>query len=557
MRLLSALLVFLAPAAFAGCDGGGPATDGDGDGDVDGDTDGDDGGDADGDADGGDGGGPIVLDVGDVVDLAATDDGALELDFQAGATEERYVAIVHALPWERSAAGTYEVEVGTVSGIVRNEMVSAGAGEPEAAPVGDCRSASMMAGVLDDWRAGRTGPARPFPEPPPDLGERRTFWVIGDGEYVAVEAEAVYLGETVAFFLDRSSDPAATIDAADLEAIASQYDETILPRERIFFGQESDIDENGLVFVVLSPVVHEGGDTVAYFSPCDLMEPGTTGCPHSAQGEVLYLSPPNVLDAHMGTVLGILETMAHETNHMIFMNTRYLQHGTAGDVENMYLLEGLAALAQDLTGYQAGNLFVAWYGLNLIDAFSAVDTLEDHGGYAAGERDGCLRGGAYLLMRYLYDQAGGDVENGDGTFEDGGGIAFSQALHNTDQAGLAGLEALLPAPVDETIFDFYTALAVTNRGAEHGPISAEGRWNYLPVQTDAVTGRQRGFDAYAMLPMGTPMTGPVTYSLAEADGRLLATGVEYLAIEPAEAGPMTLRVVPGELELRARLARIE
>jgi hypothetical protein len=286
------------------------------------------------------------------------------------------------------------------------------------------------------------------------------------------------------------------------------------------------------------------------------VDPTISGCPYSNSAEILYLTPPNAIESHMGTIRGIVETMAHETNHMIFMNTRYLQHDEVGDLENMYLLEGIAALAQDLSGFQAGNLFVADHGQDYIDELSLADILVDDGRYDY-DSDGTYRGGAYLFMRYLYDQAGGDVVSADGTFEDGGGIAWMQAFHNSPTPGLAGLEAELDRPLAEMMFDFYTALAVTNRGEDGAPISDDPRWNYLPTQVDPLTDRQRGHNAYATLPRGDLMTGPVTAPLAGVDGRLFATGAEYVAIDATEAGPMTVRVTPGDLELQARLARIE
>lgn len=43
-------------------------------------------------------------------------------------------------------------------------------------------------------------------------------------------------------------------------------------------------------------------------------------------------------------------------------------------------------------------------------------------------RDGVMRGGSYLFVRWLYDRAGGDTAKSDGTIEGHGGPAFLRAV---------------------------------------------------------------------------------------------------------------------------------
>ena len=557
-KQISLLALLLSVSLSFGCDDNPSDGDGDADADSDGDGDGDADSDADSDADADDE--LEALEIGEVVDLpAVAGEDAFELAFATPEGTERYLAIISSDAWERRGPVSYSIELMNSESLVREPLEAAPEDTEFHSPRVERPSPahlSNLAQILSGLRDGSARRVLRAPDPPPTEGEVRTFSVLGDGRVAEIEAEAVFVSPSVAFWLDISSDPPAEISTEDLEEIATQYDEIILPREHIFFGEESDINDDGNIFVVMSEVVHENDGPVAFFYGCDLLEPGAPGCRYSNEAEVLYLTPPNAIEPPYNTPRAILETMAHETNHMIFMNTKYMNHDSVGDVENMYILEGLAALAQDLSGYQAGNLYVSWFGLQDILDFSAADVLEDDGVYLPS-RDGGLRGGAYLLMRYLYDQAGGDEALGDGTFDDLGGIEFIYGLHNSPTPGLAGIEEALSLSLSEVVTDFYTTLAVTNRGEDHGPICGEARFNYLPTMEDPITGRQRGFDAYAPL-HGGAMNGPASVRLFAADGEMRPTGVEYVEVEASDTESLTLRVAgPAEGMLRARLARIE
>ncbi|HEY3360154.1 MAG TPA: hypothetical protein VGQ83_43280 [Polyangia bacterium] len=507
---------------------------------------------------------PPALAVGDVVDLSGGGGGPLALAITTEAGTERYLAVLHAGTWA-SATADYGITAQRTpaAAALRVQPAAAAPGADAPAPAATRRSPAHLADlatVAAALRDGRARPARPLPRPaPPVENEVRDFRVLGDNRVAAIQAQAVHVTATLAVWLDITTQPLATISAADLTDVADTYANVVIPREHRFFGQESDIDQNGMVFVLMSAIVNENNGPVAYFFSCDLLAPDAAGCPagYSNQAEVLYLTPPSAIAPPYNTARAILETMAHETNHMIYFNTKYLAQARAGDTDNMYLQEGLAAMAQDLTGYQAGNWYVAQAGLNDILDLSAYDILRDGGAYITS-RDGAYRGAAYLLMRYLYDQAGGDHALTDGTFEDLGGIAYMQAVFNAPEVGLANLEARIARPLDDALFDFYTALAVTNRGPDHGPISADPRFNYRPIETDPITTRQRGFDAYSVF-HGIAMTGPQTLPEDSVPGVMPATGVQYVAIDATDAGGVLTVTVdsPADWGTRARLCRIE
>lgn len=502
---------------------------------------------------------PMPMALGEVIELEAGSDGRLRGGVYLDDAAAELVAIVYPASWAAADPTFYQLDADLAGAPWPALHTSAPVAPPTAwgtrsSPAHLRGYAELVAGL----GAGLSRPAVPPPHPlPPSVGEFRDFSVLGDNRVVTATFEAVHVGAQVAFWLDISSTPAASISAADLRDIAAAYQDIVLPREEVFFGPRSDVDGNSLVFVLLSPVVNENDGPVAYFYPCDLLAPGAAGCSYSNQAEVLYLSPPNTIGPPFNTVNAIVETMAHETQHMVFFNTKHLLNASFAEPENMYLLEGLAALAQDLTGYQAGNLYVSWYGLDLIASeFALRDVLRDDGAYI-GARDGGLRGGAYLLLRYLYDQAGGDEVLSDGAIVDTGGVTWLNELCGSATTGLAGLEASLPRPLDGMLWNFYTALAVTNRGADLGPISVEPAYNYLPTAVDPLTGKQRGFNAYAPLHMGA-MTGPATVAYGQETGQLRLTGVNYVLLAPGRVGwlELTAEGMP-DADCRVRLARIK
>jgi hypothetical protein len=501
---------------------------------------------------------PPALAVGDVVDLTGEAGGPLTFATTTEGGAERYLAVLYASTWTSDGPLPYTITATSAPHAAQLRVEPASV--PAPAPTARFSPAHLaglreLAAALGD---GLAQPARPVPRPaPPQPDEVRTFSVLGDNRVAVIDAKAVHVTANLAVWLDVTTTPLATISDSDLTAIADGYANLVLPREHVFFGAESDIDQNGMVFVLMSAIVNENNGPVAYFFACDLMAPGTSGCPYSNQAEILYLTPPNVIGAPYNTPKAILETMAHETNHMIYFNTKYLAQARTGESDNLYLQEGLAAMAQDLTGYQAGNWYVASAGLTDILDLAAYDLLVDDGGYIDA-KDGGYRGDSYLLMRYLYDQAGGDHVLPDGSFEDLGGIAYMQAVFNAPEVGLANLEARIGRPLADALFDFYTALAVTNRGPGGAPIAAEPRYNYRPTETDPLTTRQRGFNAFSTF-HGVAMQGPQTLPLASVPGAMLATGVQYVAIDASEAGGVltVTAEAPAEWGLRARLCRIE
>jgi hypothetical protein len=323
-----------------------------------------------------------------------------------------------------------------------------------------------------------------------------------------------------------------------------------MPRAREVFGTEPDIDGNGRVELVFSRLTKQHG--VAFFTACDLLG-SLEGCPASNRGEFLYLTPPDAIDPPYNTANAIKEILTHELSHLLHFNRKVLENHLSAWTDSVYASEGIGALAQDVIGFQAGNLYVAKAGLDGIDGFSLADVLDRR--RRAGAVDGVLRGGSYLFFRYLYDRAGGDEAVGNDV-KSRGGPAFLRAVIGAPESVAEALPRVASAKTAELALDFFTALAVSNREAVGLAAPANACFAFQPISKDPVTTKQRGTDLFAQF-HGMRMAGPRVSDARAADGELLAGGVEYLSLDGAAGRPelgLRLRVDPSAAP-RVRIAR--
>jgi hypothetical protein len=397
---------------------------------------------------------------------------------------------------------------------------------------------------------------------PPQVGDGQVLYVSnGAGQRVEIIAEAVIVSEELVILLDRTNpNPNGELDPADpkFDEIVAGFESLILPRERFYFGQESDVNGDGHVSVLFTPLVPEIG-AMAYVSPTDLLEPedlATMGLKGNHQ-ELIYVTPPNMMHGPMGSSLAALEVLAHEFSHSIYFFRKYVQHGNGmSDSENIYLTEGFAAMAQDLSGYQLGNLIMIAYAFEP-RGWSLNDVTMDMYGYIY-ERDGELRALSALLVRYLLDQAGGDPMGADGTLNEGPGVDWLRSWYDSPESGLDNVIAHAPWEREELWRNFYLTLLLDDRTAVDGDtlLNEEPAYNFLPTMEDPVTGRIRGMSMFITLPMGE-MEGPPIADISKARKKLRLGGVEYLRVRVPEGQPRRVFKLESEQieDLRAVMVR--
>ena len=346
----------------------------------------------------------------------------------------------------------------------------------------------------------------------------------------------------------------AVLDAAFVQEFLNDFESTIMPRERAVFGIESDLDKDGHIHLVFTPVT---GDTaIAFFTGCDLG--GALGCRTSNNGEYLYLTPPNAIAPPYNTPTAIKEILTHELSHLIHYNRKVLRNGLGSWDDSGYMIEGVGGFAQDVIGFQAGNFYVAMAGLDGIDKFSLADVLVDGTPYDT-TRDGVLRGGSYLFARGLYDRGGGDVANADGTITNKGGPSFLRALLDAPKTMSADLPIATSSSLADMNADFYTTLAMSNRDEPSigGVAPKNPCFAFRPAPADPVTGKQRGANMFTQF-HGQQMQGPKTQKAAAADGKLVPGGVEVLTLDAVAGQPeadVTV-TVDAKASARVRIGRV-
>ncbi len=401
----------------------------------------------------------------------------------------------------------------------------------------------------DDWQSA-TVPTEPVPTGSPvALGTTRTVHAWTEHGSEEIETKAIAVGERAIVWADVTPAHPATLDEAFVTQFLSDFERTILPRERSIFGVESDVDHDGRVGLVFTPLTRQ--TAVAFFTSCDLVN----DCDVRNSADYLWLTPPNAIDPPYNTPNAIKEILAHELAHLVHFNRKVLRNRRSEWTDSSYMIEGVGGFAQDAIGPQSGNLYVTMAALNGIADFSLADTMIDGTRYDT-DRDGVLRGGSYLFVRWLYDRAGGDVALADGGIEGRGGPALLRSLLDAPESIAHVLPRVVGRPLEDLAMDFYTTLAMSNRDQVGGPAPANPCHAYLPTETDPITGKQRGANLFGKI-HGMPMKG---VALQDAtSGTLRSGGVAYVALpSPEGAGPLpiTVRVDPAAAP-RVRIARIQ
>jgi len=251
----------------------------------------------------------------------------------------------------------------------------------------------------------------------PAIGDRRRFKVLNrNNRFSDVDAEVKHVSDRAIIYVDRNA-PQNGFTTGDLEQIGSTFDSMIWPVDVQHFGNPSDIDGNGKVIMLMTPVVNEltpaGSSSFigGFFYACDLMS--KNDCAGSNGGEVFYLLVPDPMGHHGNirsrqTVLSaVLPILAHEFQHMIHYAVR-------GRLDALWLSEGLAHVAEDLVAdayAQAGDSATARQ-YRLANYNRAVRFLGDTTtSLVSEELPGSVeqRGAAWLLLKYLQGHHGNDL----------------------------------------------------------------------------------------------------------------------------------------------------
>ena len=381
---------------------------------------------------------PVALPVGGYTSLdPASDAGCVTVAANASTVDSAEYLIV-----SQSAAGTF----GASSPFVLRTATLAATARPAAQPLmpfsGNRAAALQFDGFLRHLGRTHAAPARAAAPrlpgaaaalptaAPPALGSLRTFTVCANkldcsvaSQFKTVGARARAVGAHVAIYVDTLA-PANGLDSAHIDTLKQVFDTLLYPLDSAAFGPVSDIDANGVVIALMTPVVNSlvtkaecssAGFIAGFFFPADLDQ----GAPafQTNRGEIFYsivADPSGTLScAHSsGSVDSITPgTFVHEFQHMINFAQHVLIHGGAVTEEG-WLDEGLSKYAEELAGrryLQLGdNSTFSQYAFNDVD--DAYTYLSATGGspLLIEFDQGTLAevGASWLFARYLVDQFG-------------------------------------------------------------------------------------------------------------------------------------------------------
>ena len=314
------------------------------------------------------------------------------------------------------------------------------------------------------------GAARSTPAAaPPVLGSLRRFTVCANAascnvpsDFKNVGARVRAVGAHVAIYVDTLA-PSPGLDSADIDTLRQVFDTLLYPLDTANFGGVSDLDTNGVVIALMTPVVNSlttkaacsgsnGAYIAGYFFPGDLDT--TAPAFQSNRGEIFYsvvADPGATLScAHTSAEVKSATpgTFVHEFQHMInFAQHILIQGGSLS--EEGWLDEGLSKYAEELTAmaYLQAHDTTRFDALAINDVYDAYQYLSATGASPLEiEFDqGTLAevGASWLFTRYLVDQYG---------------AALPGKLVRTTLAGSANIAAQTGHGFDTTV----TRWALTN-----------------------------------------------------------------------------------------------
>jgi hypothetical protein len=325
----------------------------------------------------------------------------------------------------------------------------------------------------------------------------------------AISSHAIVVVDTLA--------PANGFTTAEYQNFAATFDTLMYPIDTLNFGVPTDIDNNGHVVLFFSPIVNQlssnlsGSYVGGFFFSRDLFPLTTTvvgsdtlsGCAGSNLGEMFYLP---VVDAAQqynrffpDTVtvrIQLLSTIVHEFQHLINAGRHLYVNTTSNSLEESWLDETEAMLAQELlyyhvsgfapkqkltyatisTGANSNGTQLAITNADLIgnlqDVSVYIQTTESSTPFNNTENIQTL-GAGWQFMRYMLDHTSGGAQS-----------TYSRAIDNGLVPGFANLSNVFSMSLP-TLAAAYQSWAIAQyvdgTGLTSNPAYSNPSWNFRSV----------------------------------------------------------------------------
>ncbi|HEU4928222.1 MAG TPA: IPT/TIG domain-containing protein, partial [Candidatus Krumholzibacteria bacterium] len=226
-----------------------------------------------------------------------------------------------------------------------------------------------------------------------------------------ITAERRYAGTKCEVYadVDTLANPANNFDPIHFQQLGQEFDNSIEATNVSYFGGYSDVDGNGKVIILITPVVNRltpggsGGFIAGFFLAVDLYAEGQVPAGTTNHAEIFYLLAADP-QAQWGNPFPIaftadenVSTTAHEHEHMISFSHRIFNQGGATQVT--WLEEGMAHMAEALNGFHDAN-----QGRADIYMQGPAGTSLEHATANLPQR-----GGIYLFLQLMVDRYGADI----------------------------------------------------------------------------------------------------------------------------------------------------
>jgi hypothetical protein len=283
---------------------------------------------------------------------------------------------------------------------------------------------------------------------------------------IAVSTTVKAVGQHAVILQDNAA-PSNGLTDTEFGEIAAEFDQLIYDVVTEYFGVPTDLDADERIFILYTPEVNKlstpgsGSYVGGFFFSGDLL--GVSLCAQSNETEIFYLltADPtgqfgNEFDRDL-VRLSTRGTIAHEFQHMINLGVR-MEADFDTDQETSWLNEGLSHFAEELVGRRAlgrgdldeltwldvwtdESIFLGFFYQNFARFESYLRNPQ--GSSATSDRAGdqlSYRGASWAFVRHLADHHS-DAQ--------GSVAAFTRALVNSPDTGIANLESRTAAPFEE------------------------------------------------------------------------------------------------------------
>ncbi len=289
--------------------------------------------------------------------------------------------------------------------------------------------------------------------------------VSSPSSYQRVTAELRYSGTKCLVYADVDTLATGNFTQTEFDAFGQAFDSSIETTNVTYFGNYSDVDGNGKMLVLITPVVNNltpddniqkhKGFIAGFFLATDLRFPPAMPVGTTNQAEIIYLLAADP-SGFWGNVFPVaataqenINTTAHEHEHLISFSRRlFIERGPS---QETWLEEGMAHMAEHLNGIDGANKNRGALYLACPDSIS----LEDNNAPLD------QRGGIYLFLQLMVDRYGTDI---------------LKSIVQSKCTGRACIQNVTGENFYELFAEFLAALYLTGRG-----ITGDPRFNFASI----------------------------------------------------------------------------